>query len=171
MKKLVYPVIIVVLTIAVAATVTSLFFLEQNSSNRLAKTEVRPLPQTFEATPEKLQSAQTNLTDVAILKEYAESYEPKSTEKQVIASPPVPNEKVLQTVSNLANTQSREHEKYVVLIFLRLYRFHIENFKQSYELGRDDLLTKEFFRLVGVLNSTFSSGIKYNLKYADGFKI
>jgi hypothetical protein len=138
-----------VLTLIFAVTITSLFFLPQNSVSKLAKTDERLLLQSSNATPVKRQVAQANPADVLILKRYAENYEPKSTKLQVIPSPPVPNEKVLQAISNLANTQSREHEKYIMLIFLRLSRFQIEHFKQRYELGRDELLTKEFFRLIG----------------------
>jgi hypothetical protein len=36
-----------------------------------------------------------------------------------------------------------------VLTILRLSRFQIENFKQRYELGRDNPLTQEFFRIIG----------------------
>lgn len=89
-----------------------------------------------------------NADDIAVIKEFAENYEPKSTNKEVIPSPPLPNDRIFQAVSNLANAQSRKHEKYVILIFLRLYRFHIEHFKQSYELGRENPLTKEFFRII-----------------------
>jgi hypothetical protein len=67
----------------------------------------------------------------------------------VIPDPPVPNEEILQVISKAANSGTREHEKFVVLIFVRLSRFQIENFKQNYELGRTNPLTKEFYRLIG----------------------
>lgn len=136
--------------LVVAVTVISLFFLSQNSSSGLAKTEEHPSQQVSETTPEKLPHVQANPADIAILKTYAESYEPKSTKQSVTQIPPEPSEKVLQAISNLANSQSREHEKYIVLIILRLSRFQIENFKQRYELGRDNPLTQEFFRIIGV---------------------
>lgn len=86
--------------------------------------------------------------DLSKLRKYAESYEPKSG-WVVIPDPPVPNEEILQVISKAANSGTREHEKFVVLIFLRLSRFQIENFKQNYELGRTNPLTKEFYRLIG----------------------
>jgi hypothetical protein len=67
----------------------------------------------------------------------------------VIPSPPVPDQEISQIIEKAANSTSREHEKFVVLIFLRLSRFQIENFKQRYELGRSNSLTKEFYRLIG----------------------
>lgn len=149
MKKLIYPNVIIVLTLVVAIILISVFFSSQNSMSGLAKTDDASFLQTSETTPEKSLSAQINPADIPLLKDYAESYEPKSTKRQVIPEAPELEGKVLQAVSNLSSSQSREHEKYVVLIFLRLYRFHIENFKQSYELGRDNFLTKEFFRLTG----------------------
>lgn len=150
MKKLIYPVIIIALTLVVAVTVISLVFLRQNSSSGLAKTEERPSQQVLEATLKKSPLVHANPTDIAILKTYTESYEPKSTKQSVTQDAPEPPEKVLQAISNLANSQSREHEKYIVLIFLRLSRFQVENFKQRYDLGRDNPLTQEFFRIIGI---------------------
>jgi hypothetical protein len=149
MKKFLYPVLIVALIFIAVATVISLFFLPQTSSRGLAKTEQHQLQQVSKTTPEKLPPVQANPDDIAVLKRYAESYEPKSTKHSVTQIPPEPPKKVLQTISNLANSQSREHEKYIVLIILRLSRFQIENFKQRYELGRDNPLTQEFFRIIG----------------------
>ncbi|MBC7798423.1 MAG: hypothetical protein H7Z37_16260, partial [Pyrinomonadaceae bacterium] len=54
--------------------------------------------------------------------------------------------------SNLVRDNSTEHEKYVVLIFLRIDRFNTENFKQGYELGRKNPLTKEFYRVIKASN-------------------
>ena len=59
------------------------------------------------------------------------------------------NEKLLKVLSELSASGSREHEKYVILIFIRLSRFEIELFHQRYELGRENPLTKEFYRLIG----------------------
>lgn len=119
-----------------------------NSSAEFTETEVQTLLPTSEKTPEKSQVVKTNPNDIAVVKEYAEDYEPKFTEQAVIPSPPEPNEKVLQAISNLRNNGNQEYEKYIMLIYLRLYRFHVENFRQSYELGRDNPLTKEFFEII-----------------------
>ena len=95
-----------------------------------------------------MEATQVKPAELTILRKYAKNYEPKS-EKVVIPSPPEPKDEVLKIISSFANARSREHEKYVLLIFLRLSRFQIEHFKQRYELGRDNRLTKEFFRLIG----------------------
>jgi hypothetical protein len=86
--------------------------------------------------------------DLSKLQKYAEAYEPKSG-RVVIPEPPIPNEEISQIISKAADADTWEHEKFVVLIFLRLSRFQIENFKQTYELGRTNPLTKEFYRLIG----------------------
>lgn len=90
-------------------------------------------------------------SDFAPLKRFAESYEPKSG-REVIPSPPVLGPKLSEMVASAAKADSRAHEAYVVLIFLKLSRFHAEHFKQSYELGRGNPLTKEFYRLIGETN-------------------
>jgi hypothetical protein len=148
MKRNDYPIIIFVLTFVGAASVTALFWSPQNVSSLIAETDKSPSLQATNVIGKKPQISQTNPADVLIVKKYAENYEPKSTELQVIPSPPVPNEKVLKAISNLSNAESREHEKYIVLIFLRLHRFHIEHFKQSYDLDGNQL-SKEFYRLTG----------------------
>lgn len=95
-----------------------------------------------------VQSTPMNPADLAMIRKFAESYEPKSG-RVVIPEVPELNEKLLKILSDLAASGSREHEKYIILIFLRLSRFHIEHFHQSYELGRENPLTKEFYRLIG----------------------
>lgn len=90
-------------------------------------------------------------SDFAPLKQFAESYEPRSG-SEVIPSPPVLDSRLSNLIGSAAKSESRAHEEYVLLIFLKLYRFHIEQFKQSYELGRDNPLTKEFYRLIGESN-------------------
>jgi hypothetical protein len=97
---------------------------------------------------ETKQPALTSSSDLATIREYAESYEPRSG-REVIPSPPIPSDKIMAIITNLANSKSREHEKYILLIFLRLSRFQVEHFKQRYELGRENPLTKEFYRLIG----------------------
>jgi hypothetical protein len=90
-----------------------------------------------------------NESDLATIRRYAERYEPRSG-REVIPSPPVLDDDVSAAVTRLAQSGKREHEKYIILIFLRLSRFHIEHFKYGYEIGRENPLTREFNRLVGV---------------------
>ncbi len=92
-----------------------------------------------------------NPDDLEMIRKFAESYEPKSG-RVVIPEVPELNEKLLKVLFDLAASGSREHEKYIILIFLRLSRFHNEHFHQSYELGRENPLTIEFYRLIGETN-------------------
>ena len=135
--------------------ISSLFFIAtacsiQSSQQRLATESSEIQNPSFHPTaspsPIKVENLQVNPTDLTIIKNYAESYEPTPKKNTVIPSTPTPNEKVMQAIDALANSQSREHEKYIVLIFLRLHRYHAENFKQSYDLGGNPL-AREFYRL------------------------
>ena len=148
MKKVFYPVILITLALAVAVIVTFPLLRSRNVSSGSVKTEETPLSGMPTPSIAKSEPSKINLADLRTIRKYAESYEPKPEKNTVIASTPKPNEKVLQAISNLANSPLREHEKYVVLIFLRLYRFHTEHFKQGYALGRNTL-DKEFYRLTG----------------------
>lgn len=91
-------------------------------------------------------------SEIAAIRKFAEAYEPRSSGRQIIPSPPTPPNDVSTAIDHLASVQSREHEKYIILIFLKIERFHIEHFKQGYELGREGLLTQEFYRLIGKAN-------------------
>jgi hypothetical protein len=104
-----------------------------------------------DASATKSQPTSMDSTVLAPLKRFAESYEPKSG-REVIPSPPVLDPKLSELIANASKTESRAHEPYVLLIFLKLSRFNIEHFKQSYELGRENPLTKEFYRIIGETN-------------------
>jgi hypothetical protein len=104
------------------------------------------VPESNETFLNKSENLQENLTNLTIIKNYAENYEPKPEKNTVIPSTPNPDDRVLGAVNTLANSESRAHEKYIVLIFLRLHRYHIEHFKQTYDLGGNPL-AKEFYRL------------------------
>lgn len=117
------------------------------SSDRLRSVETSKVVDT--ATKERpSQHAVLNPDEIAELKNYAEAYQPRSG-REVIPSPPVVPEKISQIITKAAAANSREHEKFVMLIFVRIARFHRESFKQTYELGRTNPLTIEFYRLIG----------------------
>lgn len=99
-------------------------------------------------TPPPVQASVLDADEIKALKKFAESYQPRSG-REVIPSPPVPSERIAHIIEKAANANSREHEKYVVLIFIRIWRFHLDNFRQGYELGRTNPLTREFYRLIG----------------------
>jgi hypothetical protein len=151
MKKLTYPTLYLIFTIAVAGSC--------KSGGTIVDKDRSPTYEPISTpTRETIQPGPASATDLAIIRQYAESYQPKSG-REVIPSPPVPNEKVLEAIARLADASSREHEKYIVLIFLRLSRFQVEHFKQRYELGRENPLTKEFYRLIasyGYPNAEFN---------------
>ena len=135
--------------------ISSLFFISSSWSNQTSRqtlasedteTPSASFQTTASTTADKAESLQVNPIDLAIIKNYAENYEPKPEKNTVIPSTPNPNKKVLRAIDALANSQSKEHEKYIVLIFLRLHRYHVEHFKQSYDLGGNPL-AKEFYRL------------------------
>lgn len=82
------------------------------------------------------------------LRRFAEKYEPMSG-REVIPSPPELDSRLLTIIERASRAEEREHEKYIVLIFLKVSRFHRENFKLGYELGRENPLTIEFYRIIG----------------------
>jgi len=115
---------------------------------------VSGLPTSVEvATPAAKEPATNVLSsdDLAYFRRFAESYEPRSG-REVIPSPPVPDERLTRILAKAAGTRTREHEKFVILIILRLSRFQLEHFKQGFELGRTNPLTVEFYRLIGKAN-------------------
>ena len=130
----------IVLNLAIAGTSCSSVSVENPG---LVNSVELPTP-----SPSSVEASNLTAADLSTLQKYAEGYQPKSG-REVIPSPPVPDEKITQIIAKAAETRSRDHEKFVVLIFLRLSRFQIENFKQRYELGRSNPLTKEFYRLIG----------------------
>lgn len=72
-------------------------------------------------------------TSLEIVKVFAESYSPKGMKGNTIPmiEDATPDE-IITAVNNLKNMQS--HEKYLTLIFLKLYRSHLECCNQSYEV-------------------------------------
>ena len=86
--------------------------------------------------------------ELKALQRFAEDYEPRSG-REVIPSPPEPNAQLSEIIAKAQKSGSRVHEKFIILIFLRLSRFQIEHFRQRYELGRENPLTQEFYRLIG----------------------
>ena len=121
---------------------TSLPFTQPNPNGGIISPNLLP-------TPNRTPSPQPNAQDIAILKNFAENYEPRSTRASVIPSPPLLNQLTTQALTNLEATGSHEHERFIILIFLRISRFQIEHFKQRYELGRTNPLTQEFYRVIG----------------------
>lgn len=115
-----------------------------------------------------LTCSQTAPDHIAVIKDYAEKFQPKITKEKddegsEYEAPPFafteqPEQCVLEAVNALAASQSHEHEKYIVLIFLRHYRAQVELARQSYELREvsdssgepKNPLLKEFLRLLNI---------------------
>ncbi|MEP7147270.1 MAG: hypothetical protein ABI857_00100 [Acidobacteriota bacterium] len=144
MEKLVSTSIVVSFAIAIAASVSCSFFSSESLVGAQSNNPVTvPTPSPTESEVSPLSS-----NDLATLKKYAEAYEPKSG-REVIPSPPIPNDRISEIIAKASKSNSRDHEAFIILIFLRLSRFQIEHFRQRYELGRDNPLTREFYRLIG----------------------
>ena len=135
---------LMLLAVGIAANCSSV------SHETIANVPAKPanLHETPSPTPAPAQASVLDADEITSLKKFAESYQPKRG-REVIPSPPVPSERISQIIAKAANANSREHEKYVVLIFIRIWRFHLENFRKGYELGRTNPLTREFYRLIG----------------------
>jgi hypothetical protein len=104
--------------------------------------------------------------ELAALRRFAEGYQPKSG-RTVIPQPPEPPAEISQIIEKTESSKSRDHEKFIVLIFLRLSRFEVEHFKQRYELGRENPLTRVFYRIIG--RSDYSSAEIMPAYLADNF--
>ena len=150
MTKLIHRFVTAAITVSVGIVAAfTLWFAHWSSAKGNVKTDELSSLQTLNVKSATPQPSPINPADLEVVKRFAESYEPKSTKNEVIPPPPCPNEKVVRALKALAESQTREHEKYIVLMFLRLYRFYIEHFQQSYNLESipDNPLTLEFFRL------------------------
>lgn len=125
---------------------------------------------------------QTDVTrEAAIVKDYAERYEPQIRKVDLedvgeVRAPPgqfsdVPDAKTLAAVEKLASANSRAHEKYILLIFLRHHRANVEIAHQSYALqdlrekGFANPLVKELCRLIDCKppdTEPMFSGVEYS---------
>ena len=75
--------------------------------------------------------ANTALID---LRHFAETYEPIPAEGSAIPDLPIPPKGIEAAIGFMKDNNYKHHEEYIILVFLKLYRFHIENFHQSYDL-------------------------------------
>ena len=72
--------------------------------------------------------------NLEIVKEYAESYSPTSKPNRGIAWLKNVPENVVTAFLNLKTNNKKEHEKYLTLIFIKLYSAHLQCCHQSYEI-------------------------------------
>jgi hypothetical protein len=93
--------------------------------------------------------------ELAVIRQYAEQYQPNPKRIDNLDMPP---HEVTEALNVLSNSETQQHEPYVVLILLKIYRNHYEHGHQSYELrggmgGRGEAknpILKEYCRLVGL---------------------
>jgi hypothetical protein len=77
----------------------------------------------------------TNQEHLKMAKEFAESYQPNSIPNDgVVANVPKVSDSVLDAFRSLAYQNNEAANKYLTLIFLKLYRSHMQCCHQSYEL-------------------------------------
>ncbi len=80
-----------------------------------------------------------SLKSLEIFKEFALNYEPTRKPNSGVAMLPKPSASILGAIETLKNSKPREFEKYLTLIFVKLYSAHLECCHQSYEIRRQPL--------------------------------
>lgn len=70
--------------------------------------------------------------DISPLREFANSYEPAATEAIAIPILPTPPPNVLRVLQK--HPVNDEYCRHVTLVLLKLDRFHVEHFSQSYDI-------------------------------------
>ena len=136
------------LTVLVAIVAFSTVDCLQNNNEAADKTVVKnSFSSGFDSNVRKVADATAEA--LITFSKFAENYEPQSSKKETVPSTPEPDEKLAKALEELSQSPTREHEKYIILIFLKLERFQTEHFKQTYEIGGNQL-AKEFYRLTGI---------------------
>lgn len=113
-------------------------------------------------------------TELDVVKQYAESYSPEVKDGKMtsllIEKPP---KNVEEAIAKLAKEKVKEHEKYMFLIFLKLYDAHLTYTHQAHDLRPDEeipykipanALVREFCRLQNVY-VTYSESIPSSMAY------
>lgn len=77
-----------------------------------------------------------SLKSIEIFKDFALSYSPTREPNSGVAMLPEPSDSVLGAIKISKTTQPTEFEKYLILIFVKLYSAHMECCHQSYEIRR-----------------------------------
>jgi len=76
------------------------------------------------------------LKNFEIFRDFAIDFSPTRNPNSGVAVLPAPSDMVLSAVETIKFSQSKEYEKYLVLIFVKLYSAHLECCHQSYEIRR-----------------------------------
>lgn len=75
-----------------------------------------------------------SLKSLEIFKEFALNYNPTRKPNSGVAMLPETSDPVLKAIETLKTSQPKEFEKYLTLIFVKLYSAHLECCHQSYEI-------------------------------------
>lgn len=92
--------------------------------------------------------------ELTVVKKYAERYQPNP--KQITFVLEMPPPEITEALDVLSRTKTRQHEPYVSLVLLKLYRNHYQHAHQSYELREDSSrevknpILKEYCRLTDI---------------------
>ncbi|MBP6304126.1 MAG: hypothetical protein KBB37_13485 [Bacteroidia bacterium] len=108
------------------------------------------------------QSELDSLKNLHIFIEFAVNYNPSRTPNSGVATLPDTPDSVYQALRFVKRTQPKVFEKYLTLIFVKLYSAHLECCHQSYEVRRkSSTINKEHEPLVyefNTLTKTFPVG-------------
>lgn len=77
-----------------------------------------------------------SLKSLEIFKDFSLAYTPTRKPNSGVAILPEPSDSILNAIKNLKISQPKEFEKYLTLIFVKLYSAHLECCHQSYEIRR-----------------------------------
>lgn len=77
-----------------------------------------------------------SLKSLETFKEFALNYNPTRKPNSGVAMLPEPTDPVLKAIETLKISQPKEFEKYLTLIFVKLYSAHLECCQQSYEIRK-----------------------------------
>jgi hypothetical protein len=77
-----------------------------------------------------------SLGNLEVFKSFALNYSPTRKPNVGVAKLPALPDSVLSAMTLMKNTQPKEFEKYLTLIFIKLYSAHLECCQQSYEVRK-----------------------------------
>ena len=181
MKRLLYIFLILFIASCGKTSNTNQESTSIDSSESKPKSAVIKSTDTLEAV-EKMPELDA-LKSLEVFKEFALNYNPTRKPNSGVAKLPEPSDSVLRAIKILKTSSPKEFEKYLSLIFVKLYSAHLECCHQSYEIrqqppvGLDkerDPLVCEFNDLTEKFNDNkriefISSGIAYDYVYTHKY--
>lgn len=77
-----------------------------------------------------------SMKSLKIFQDFALNYSPKRKPNSGVAMLPEPSDSILEAIKVIKNLHPQNFEKYLTLIFVKLYSAHLECCNQSYEIRR-----------------------------------